>query len=171
MRHAPRLMVLLGLLCLASLGVALVAQYEFGVKPCPWCILQRVLVMALAAVALIGGVAAWGLKKSGRARASQIVSRVLAVPVVLLALTGVVAATYQNAVASDSASCAMTVADRIIMATGLEELWPAVFMITANCAEAHAYRLLGLPYEVWSGLLFAAALGVGLIALLRSSRA
>ncbi len=29
-------------------------------------------------------------------------------------------------------------------------------MVTANCAEASAYRLLGLPYEVWSALLFAA---------------
>ena len=170
MRHTPRLMVLLGLLCLASLGVALVAQYQFGVKPCPWCILQRVLVMVLATVALVGGGLAWGLKKSGRLRGAQIASRVLAVPVVVLALAGVVAATYQNAVASDSASCTMTVADRLIAATGLEDLWPEVFMITANCAEAHAYRLLGLPYEVWSGLLFAMALGVGLIALLRGSR-
>jgi disulfide bond formation protein DsbB len=36
----------------------------------------------------------------------------------------------------------------------LEELWPAVFMITANCGEAATYLPLGLPYEVWSGLLF-----------------
>lgn len=162
LRHAPRLMVLLGLLCLTGLGVALVAQYQFGVKPCPWCILQRVLVIALAVLALTGGMAAWAMKKAGRLRGSQIVARGLAVPIVLLALTGVVAATYQNAVASDSASCAMTVADRIITTLGLEELWPTMFMITANCAEAHAYRLLSLPYEVWSGLLFAGLAAVGL---------
>ncbi|MBC7378646.1 MAG: disulfide bond formation protein B, partial [Burkholderiaceae bacterium] len=32
---------------------------------------------------------------------------------------------------------------------------PYVFMVTASCAQAAAYRLLGLPYEVWSGLVFA----------------
>jgi disulfide bond formation protein DsbB len=36
-------------------------------------------------------------------------------------------------------------------------------MITANCAEAAAYRLLGLPYELWSAALFAL---LGLAALL-----
>ena len=30
--------------------------------------------------------------------------------------------------------------DKIVTALGLEELWPPVFMITANCAEAAAYR-------------------------------
>jgi disulfide bond formation protein DsbB len=155
---------------LASVAVALTAQYQFGVKPCPWCILQRAIVLLIAGIALLGGVVAWGLKRAGREGGSKLLSRTTAVPVVVLALAGLVAATYQNAVASDSASCALTLADRIITTLGLEDFWPKMFMITANCAEAHAYRLVGLPYEVWSGLLFAATLGAGLIALLRGSK-
>ena len=69
---------------------------------------------------------------------------------------GLTAAVFQHEVASQTASCAMGLADKIVTALDLEDLWPAVFMITANCAEAAAYRFIGLPYEVWSGLLFAA---------------
>ena len=170
LRHAPRLLVLVGLMGLAAVGLALTAQYQFGVKPCPWCILQRAIVLLIAGTALLGGVLAWGLKRASREAGSKLVARATAVPVVVMALSGLVAATYQNAVASDSASCALTLADRIITTLGLEDLWPKMFMITANCAEAHAYRLLGLPYEVWSGLLFAATLGAGLIALLRGGK-
>ena len=72
------------------------------------------------------------------------------------------AAVFQHEVASQSASCAMGLADRTLTALGLEELWPSMFMVTANCADAAAYRLIGLPYEVCSGLLFAVLAAVGL---------
>ena len=78
------------------------------------------------------------------------------VAVLLLCAAGLTAAVFQHEVASQTASCAMGLADKIVTALDLEDLWPAVFMITANCAEAAAYRFIGLPYEVWSGLLFAA---------------
>ncbi|MDP1194581.1 disulfide bond formation protein B, partial [Klebsiella pneumoniae] len=75
------------------------------------------------------------------------------VAVLLLCAAGLTAAVFQHEVASQTASCAMGLADKIVTALNLEDLWPAVFMITANCAEAAAYRFIGLPYEVWSGLL------------------
>jgi len=59
----------------------------------------------------------------------------------------------------------MGLADKIITALNLEDLWPSVFMVTANCSEAAAYRFIGLPYEIWSGLLFVGlgALGVAVL--------
>jgi disulfide bond formation protein DsbB len=87
------------------------------------------------------------------------------VVVLMLCAAGLTAAVFQHEVASQTASCAMGLADKIVTALGLEELWPSVFMITANCAEAAGYRLLGLPYEVWSGLLFAGLGAVGLVVL------
>jgi disulfide bond formation protein DsbB len=85
--------------------------------------------------------------------------------VLVLCAAGLTAAVFQHEVASQTATCAMGLADNIVTALGLEDLWPSVFMITANCAEAAAYRLIGLPYEVWSGLLFAAMGALGLLVL------
>ncbi len=163
LNHHPRLLLLLGLACLAAVGGALVAQHVYGVKPCPWCILQRGIFIVIAAVCLVGAGVAWLLRSPAR----EVAVRVAAVPLVLLSVSGLVAATYQHEVAAQSESCAMGAADRIIQFFDLEERLPAVFMITANCNEAGAYRLLGLPYEIWSGLMFALCLAIGLGWLLR----
>ncbi len=170
LRHTPRLLVLLGLLCLASLGVALVAQHQFNVKPCPWCILQRGIILLLAALALVGGTVAWVAKRRGRLGLAKLVARGSSVPVTVLALAGLVAATYQHEVAAVNADCSRTLADTILTALELERRWPDMFMVTASCSDAGAYRLAGLPFELWSGALFALALGVGLTAMLRGTR-
>ena len=170
MSHAPRLLVWLGIVCLAGLGAVLVAQHVFDVRPCPWCVLQRGIVLLLGLLALTGGALAWALKHRGHLYRAHLTARLAAIPVLLLALSGLVAATYQHEVASQSESCAMTAADRLLTALDLEAKWPAVFMVTASCQDAAHYRLLGLPYEIWSGLLFALALGAGLVALLSGAR-
>jgi len=139
----------------AAVGVALVAQHQFGVKPCPWCVLQRAIFLVIGALSLLG----WLVQ------ATRPLRQAVVVLVLVLCAAGLTAAVFQHEVASQSATCAMGLADKIVTALGLEELWPSVFMITANCAEAAAYRLLGLPYEVWSGLLFAALGALGLAVL------
>jgi disulfide bond formation protein DsbB len=63
------------------------------------------------------------------------------------------------------ASCNLTLADRILNATGLNALLPGVFEARASCADA-AVSLLGVPYELWSGALFI-ALGVLMLIALR----
>eukprot|EP01031_Cornospumella_fuschlensis_P007142 gene7142-8862_t len=136
----------------AGVGIALVAQHQFGVKPCPWCVLQRGIFLLIGTFSLLG----WLVQGRRTLRQAALVA------VLLLCAAGVTAAVFQHEVASQTASCAMGLADKIVTALGLEELWPSVFMITANCAEAAAYRLIGLPYEVWSGMLFAALAATGL---------
>ena len=71
-----------------------------------------------------------------------------------LGVAGLFAAGYQHEVASKLATCDMTFADRVLTALDLETRLPSVFMVTANCSEASAYTLLGLPYEIWSGAMF-----------------
>jgi len=139
----------------AAVGAALIAQHQFGVKPCPWCVLQRAIFLAIGALSLLG----WLVQ------AKRSLRQAVLVLVLMLCAAGLTAAVFQHEVASQTATCAMGLADNIVTALNLEELWPSVFMITANCAEAAAYRLLGLPYEVWSGLLFAGLAALGLVVL------
>jgi len=139
----------------AAVGIALIAQHQFHVKPCPWCVLQRGIFLLIGAFSLLG----WLVQ------AQRTLRQVAVVAVLLLCAAGVTAAVFQHEVAAQSASCALGLADKIVSALNLEELWPSVFMITANCAEAAAYRLIGLPYEVWSGILFVAIGALGLMTL------
>jgi disulfide bond formation protein DsbB len=147
----------IALACFAAVAFALIAQHGFGVKPCPWCVLQRGIFLLIGALAGLG----WLLRASKGAR------RLALLAVLVLALAGIAAAVFQHQVAAQMESCAMTFADRLLTTLNLEERLPYVFMVTASCAEAAAYRMLGLPYEIWSGLLYAA---IGLLSLLALRR-
>jgi disulfide bond formation protein DsbB len=127
----------------AAVGAALVSQHVFDMQPCPWCVLQRLIFLAVSAAAVVGLVwrSALGRRVSGGL-------------VVGLALCGVAAALWQHFVAASSASCDLTLAERIVAATGLDGRFPEVFAAYASCADA-AVDLAGVPYEFWSLLAFA----------------
>lgn len=137
---------------LGAVGVALLTQHLWGMLPCPFCILQRIIFLAIAAAALLALAARGALR------------RVAAGLVLLLAAGGVAAALWQHFVAAASASCKLTMADRIIGGLGLDALWPDVFGVWATCADAKV-NLLGLPYEFYSLALFvlAAAAAAGVV--------
>ena len=124
-----------------AVGAALVSQHVFDMQPCPWCILQRLVFVVIGAAALLA------LALPGLLR------RLLAGAVLLLAGAGSAAALYQHFVAAKSQSCNLTLADRIVSGLGLDSLLPAVFQVTASCADA-AVNLAGVPYDVWSLALF-----------------
>jgi disulfide bond formation protein DsbB len=138
----------------AAVGAALVSQHAFAMEPCPWCVLQRLVFAVIGVLGLLG--LAW------RGPAG---TRVTAGLVLLLTTAGLGAALWQHFVAARSASCNMTLADRIVNATGLNALLPEVFEARASCADA-AVSLFGLPYEAWSGALFV-ALGLLMVIALR----
>lgn len=132
----------IGLACAASVGLALYAQHHFNMQPCPWCILQRLLFVALAVLCLLGALLPPGLRRGIAG---------LALPV---SAAGAVAALWQHFVAAKTQSCALTLADRIVSATGLDLRFPEVFEVRATCADA-AVSVLGVPFEFWSLALFA----------------
>jgi len=155
MRVLSRERWLLGIAATAfgAIGAALVTQHGFGMQPCPWCILQRVIFTAIGVVALAG--LAWN-SPSGR--------RAIPLLLLLLCSCGIAAALWQHFVAAATASCNLTLADRIISGLQLDALLPQVYQATANCAEA-AVDLAGIPYEFYSLALFALieAAAVGLL--------
>ena len=142
MRSAP-LLVGVALACIAAVAAALISQHVFDMQPCPWCVLQRAIFLAIALACVIG--LAW------RTRFGRRVGAGLGL---LLALSGVAAALWQHFQAAASASCNLTLADKIISRwLQLDSLAPDVFAPRASCADA-AVNLLGVPYDLWSLALF-----------------
>jgi len=153
---AQRLLVLVALLCLAALGIALTSQYAFGMLPCAWCVMQRLIYLAIAAAALAGAAA-------GRRRWLR---RAFALAVLALSAAGAAAAWYQYDVAAQMFSCDMTFADRFMGGLGLDAALPWLFGIQASCMDA-VVHVLGVEYALWSLALFVLLGLLGAAALLR----
>jgi protein dithiol:quinone oxidoreductase len=136
--QSARWLAAIATLSITAVIAALVSQHAFDMQPCPWCVLQRAIFVAIALVCL-GGLL-W------RAAAGQMLS---ASSVLLLSGSGVSAAAWQHFVAAKSTSCNLTMADKIVTALKLDALLPYVFSATASCADAAA-DLLGIPYDFWS---------------------
>ena len=133
------LLIAIGAAALGAVALALVGQHLHGMRPCPWCVLQRLIYIAIGVVALLG---AWSpLRKPA------------ALLTLLLALSGMAAALWQHFVAASNPSCAMTLADQIVSGLGLDRVLPSVFLATASCAEA-IVDVLGISFDIWSLAMF-----------------
>jgi len=137
----PQVLVAVGLVSLGAVGLAAIAQHVFGMQPCPWCVLQRLIYIVVGVLALV-------------AAALPGLGRRLFIGLALLgALSGLAAALWQQLHAVNEASCAMTLADRIMTGLQLDSLLPQLFTAYASCADA-AVSVLGIPFAVWSALLY-----------------
>ena len=150
------LLGLCALACFAAVGAALIAQYRFHMQPCPWCILQRVIFIAVGLLSLIA------------LAFNPLLRRLTAALAALLSGAGIASALYQHFVAAKSLSCELTLADRIVSGLKLDTTWPNVFEVRSSCADAEV-NILGLPFEFWSLALFVVLLIVALRVMLRKS--
>ncbi|MBK1613992.1 disulfide bond formation protein B [Rubrivivax gelatinosus] len=141
----------------AAVGAAYYTQHAWNMQPCPWCVLQRVIFLALAAAALLALV--WR---------SALGRRIGALLALVFAGCGIGAALWQHFVAASQASCDLSLAEKIVGALGLDARYPDLFMAMTSCADA-ATRLFGVPYEFWSLALFALA-GLGAITVMAQPR-
>jgi len=144
------LLIVIAVSSFTAVALALVGQHYFSMRPCPWCILQRVIYIAIGIIALLG------LIRPLRVAALLITF--------VLAGCGIAAALYQHFVASKTNSCAFTLADRIVSALGLDRLSPAWFEPTANCADA-IVAVLGIPFDIWSLMLYGVLAAASIVAL------
>ena len=154
--RAPNVLIGIAGVSLAAVALALVSQHAFDMQPCPWCVLQRLIFVLIALVAL-----------AGLAAPSVAGRRSVAFGLLLLCGAGIAAVLWQHFVAAASNSCNQTLADRIMAASGLPTLLPDVFEARATCADA-AVSLLGLPYEFWGLGLYGAIEAAALWLLLRA---
>ena len=151
--RSTRVFAGVALACIAAVGAALVTQHVFNMQPCPWCVLQRLIFLAIALACIVALIC--------RSAAGRFIGGGIGF---VLALCGVAAALWQHFKAAASASCNLTLADKIVSGTlHLDELLPNVFSPRASCADA-AVNLFGIPYDFWSLALFVLIA----IALLRS---
>jgi protein dithiol:quinone oxidoreductase len=153
---------LVAVLSFAAVALALVSQHVYQMQPCAWCTLQRLIYLLVGVLAAV----AW-LRLRGGGRATRL--NVLALIAAALSLYGVAVALYQHLVAARSQSCALTLADKVIKGAHLDEVAPWLFKATAYCSEANV-PLLGVPYAIWSALLFALLTFLALRAAWRPAR-
>ena len=138
----PQVLVAVGLLSFAAVGLAAIAQYAFDMQPCPWCVLQRFIYIVVGVLALV-------------AAALPGLGRRLFIGLALLgSLSGVASALWQQLHAVNEASCDLSLAERIVSALHLDSLVPQLFIAYASCGDA-AVSVLGIPFAVWSCLLYA----------------
>jgi protein dithiol:quinone oxidoreductase len=149
-----RFLLLIAAISWGAVGFALVTQHIWNMQPCPWCILQRMVYLLIGAFALLGFFFS-NHKHLGTA-ATVFISTAAA--------SGLGMAIYQNVVAANQTSCTFSQAHKFIIATGLNELLPSVFEVTASCADAALAKLAGIPYELASAALFVSLLLLALVA-------
>jgi disulfide bond formation protein DsbB len=154
--RAPQVLTAVGLLAFAAVATAAVAQYVFDMQPCPWCVLQRFIYLVLGELALVAAFLTGGARRGVAGLA------------LLVALSGIAAALWQQLVAASEASCDLTLAERITTSLHLDRLLPQLFIAYASCADA-AVNVIGIPFAVWSCAMFV-LLAVLLAWTLRATR-
>jgi disulfide bond formation protein DsbB len=154
---ADALLAASAVLSISAVAAALVSQYAFDMRPCPWCVLQRAIFIALAASAVVG--LAWRSTLGRRVGASLALG---------FSACGIAAALWQHFVAASSTSCNQSFADVVIGTLGLDSLSPELFAPRASCADAKA-DLMGIPYEFFSLALFA-VMAIAAVRIVRSGK-
>ena len=142
-------------ICVALMAAALTMQYALKLDPCPLCVLQRVLVIALAGVFLVAAVHNPGLV--GR--------RVYGILIVLLGALGIAVAGrhvwLQNLPADQVPECGPGL-EYLLDAFPLTEALSLVFRGSGECADVQ-WMFLGLTIPGWTLVIFTVFTLAGLI--------
>lgn len=155
-----RSLLLIFLLSSGALAIALFSQHVAGMRPCAWCVFQRLILTVISLTALVGIVIS---------RSAHLAARIASGLVTALGLGGITAAWYQYSVAAVQFSCDQTFADRFMTTSGLDASVPWLFGIYATCMDARV-DLLGIEYALWALALFVILTLLGVMGLFFKSR-
>ncbi|WP_322056681.1 disulfide bond formation protein B [Paraburkholderia sp. J63] len=159
LRRERRLLVLLGLICLALLCGALYFQYAEHQDPCPLCILTRYFFILIAVFAFLGArFASW--------RAVRTLEALVAIS----AAGGIIASAKLAWVqAVPNFSCGFDTLQPIVDALPPAHWLPGVFKVQGLCETTYP-PILGLTLPLWSVLAFAVVFVAVLASLWRNRR-
>ena len=153
----------IGVSCVALLGAAYFLQYgPSQQQPCPLCILQRYVYMAIAAVALGG--AAYAPKRVG--------ATVTAGALGMFAAIGAGLAMWQVTKGDSMTTCDTDLVGQIVYGLPMRQWWPEFLAAYGGCADK-VPPIFGVSVPLWSFLWFAgffAVCGFILIQLRKSAR-
>lgn len=144
LRRERRLLVLLGLICLALLGGALYMQYVEHEDPCPLCIIQRYFFLLIAVFAFLGA-------RLGSWRGVRVLEGLVA----LSAAGGIVASARLVWVqAFPNYSCGFDALQPVVDGLPPAHWLPGVFKVQGLCETVYP-PILGLSLPAWSLVAFA----------------
>lgn len=144
--RCSRIFTLVFLACLAILGFGLYLQHVENLYPCPWCIIQRLLYIAVGLICLVGA-----LHRPGPGMA--IFYSMLGAAT---SLGGAVAAGYQVYLQADEAranACTGSVVERFLDQTNIGSWIPPLLQYDGPCTLA-PWKFLGLSVPEWSLVCF-----------------
>lgn len=142
MKSSKSLFLSVALLCIALLGAALYLQIVEEMMPCPLCIIQRYIFVAIAIICIIFAVLPPGSAKLGAGLG------------VLAALGGIATAGWHLWVqAHPGTSCGIDPLETSLNTIPTANLFPTLFKADGLCATP--YPFLGLSIPQWSLIWFA----------------
>jgi disulfide bond formation protein DsbB len=148
--RAGRMFTWLFLGCIVILAIALYLQHYQDLDPCPWCIVQRLVYIAIGLTALTAAL-------SRPAGAGIFLFSALAG---LLALAGGAAAIYHILLQSDpvrAQSCTGSIVEKLLDASKLGKIIPPLLQYDGPCT-LKPWFMLGLSIPDWSLIGFALVL-------------
>ena len=148
-----KLLAVIGLACIAFLGVAWWAQYgPDRQQPCPLCILQRYAYLLLADLALLGAAIPRRAVRFGCTLGAAAV-----------ALAGLGLAGWQVAKGDTMLSCQRDPIGVFVNGLPMADWWPQFFFATGGCADKLP-SIMGFTVPIWS-LVWFTVFSVVLVAL------
>ena len=147
----------IGVACVMLLSTAYFLQYGPGQQqPCPLCVLQRYVYLAIAVVALLA--AAVG--------PSRVVAIVCAGALTGIAVTGAGLAIWQLSKGDSMASCQSDPVGQFVYNLPMRSWWPQFLAAYGGCADKYP-PIFGLSVPLWSLISFAGLAVICMLMLLR----
>lgn len=151
------LIVFLG--CAAAMAVALYMEHMMALEPCPLCIFQRVMVIAVGVIALIGAVhgpGETGIKIYG--------GLIILAAAIGAALSG--RQLWLQSLPPDQVPACGPSLDYLMDVFPLTEVLSMVLSGDGSCAEV-VWTLFGISIPGWTMVVFIGLIGIGLFQLAR----